>query len=133
MKFQLLTILFLFSISSIAQMPTGMFKNKPKGKILGKILDEQSKEPVEFASVVLYKLKNDSLITGTLVRRNGDFILDQIEIGAYKIKVSFLGYAEYQQQIILTPKHLDLDIGNIKIKTESKLLDAVQIEAEKVP
>ena len=36
------------------------------GRVFGKVVDSLTKKPVEFASVALYTLRTDSLITGQL-------------------------------------------------------------------
>jgi hypothetical protein len=57
--------------------------------IKGKILDNETQEPIPFATVVI---KNTNPIIGTTTEDNGNFRLENVPIGRYDIEVSHLGY-----------------------------------------
>jgi hypothetical protein len=57
--------------------------------IKGKILDNETQEPIPFATVVI---KNTNPIIGTTTEDNGNFRLENVPIGRYDIEVSYLGY-----------------------------------------
>ena len=101
------------------------------GHIFGKIVDEKTKKGVEFASVALYKLRNDSLITGQLTESNGEFSLPNLPFGGFKLKVTFVGYTPLEKQIIIMPKTVEQDLGNIVLSMDNKTLNAVTVTAEK--
>jgi outer membrane receptor protein involved in Fe transport len=101
------------------------------GHIFGKIVDEKTKKGIEFASVAIYKLRNDSLIGGQLTESNGEFSLTNMPFGGLKLKVTFVGYAPLEQQVIITPKTLEQDLGNIVLSEDNKTLNAVTVTAEK--
>lgn len=109
-------------------MPT---MQNPIGKVFGKVLDAETKKPVEYATVTLLFAKNDSLITGTLVKSNGDFLIDKLKFGAYKVRVEFLGYKKWEQSLVINPKNSEIDLGNLKLAADVQLLNAVEIEGEK--
>ena len=56
----------------------------------GKVTDEDSGAPVEFATVALYK--NGVLITGQETDDKGNFNFPDIDPGTYDVEASFTGY-----------------------------------------
>src|SRR5665647_2379878 len=91
-----LTFILLFSIISIQILAQ---KQPAKGVIFGIIVDKASKEPVEFATVVLLTETGNSQITGTTTNVKGKFSFDKIEDGKYKISYSFIGYEKQETPV----------------------------------
>ena len=94
---------FLFIIATLAvlnlkaQFPGGSGgstggKMPSIAHLYGKVLDAQNKEPVEFASVALLWYDKDSAVAGCLAKTNGDFSLDNLSFGAFRLRISFIGY-----------------------------------------
>lgn len=124
---------------SMAQRPSGNGNgagqggNLKIGRVYGKILDE-NKKPVAYASVTLSisKGKKDSLITGGLTEDNGDFNLTELPFGRYKVKVTYVGYKEFSQFVVVRPPdNVEQDLGNIRLEIDSKVLNEVNVTAEK--
>ncbi len=138
-KFTLIfiTLLWSHSLSVIAQQEpppapagrTGNVKMPSVGRIYGKIVDAKTKESVPFVSVAVYK--RDSLIGGSLAGNNGEFNLENLPFGRLNLKISFIGFKTFQQQLTITPQAIEQDLGNIKLETEETLLKAVDIVGEK--
>lgn len=101
------------------------------GRIYGKIIEASSKQPVEYATITLMSGPKDSVITGALAKANGDFSLDKLPMGRFKLRVQFIGYKTLYQPIVITPNNVEQDIGNIKIEADTKSLNEVTISAEK--
>lgn len=130
--FSLLLTVLLFS-PSFSQKPQQQGDRKPPaiGKVYGRVLDSKLKQPVEFASVAAYSLKGDSIISGTLVKQNGDFSLEKLPLISLKIKVSFLGYKTWEQTVALNMQNSEQDLGNLKLELDAKVLNEVVIGEEK--
>jgi hypothetical protein len=82
-----LTILFasiLFSVVSMAQQP--MFSIK------GKVVDASTSAPLEFTTVALKKMRDSSLVSGTITSSTGEFRIDNIGPGGYMMEIAFIGY-----------------------------------------
>ena len=62
------------------------------GKITGKVVDSVSKQPVDYATVSVYKQGAASPFNGASTDPNGSFIIAGIPAGDYKVTVDFLGY-----------------------------------------
>lgn len=141
MKISVLVLIFLLisNVASYAQMPGmggGNMKNMkdPKlGRVYGKVLDAKTKQPVEYASVQVLWFNKDSLLNGALVKENGDFAIDGLpSFGQVRVKIKFIGYKDYVQKVfIVPPDKVDQDLGDIKLEPDSKLLNEVDVVAEK--
>jgi len=113
----LVTLLLLFTNSLIAQH-----------SVRGKLVSETN-EPVAFANVVLLNAKDStSVYKGTISEDNGEFLLEEIAANDYLLKVSFIGYEEFLQQIAV---RLDKKLGKITIKEGSSNLEEVTINGRK--
>lgn len=128
----------LFSFS-FAQMPGGgnqkdMMKlmKDIKGRLYGKVIDEK-KKPVEFASVVLLWYNKDSAIAGGFTESNGEFNLEGLPaMGGFRLRITQVGYKKYESKVyIQAPSKLEQDLGNIKLEIDPKMLEAVEVVAEK--
>ena len=101
------------------------------GKITGKIIDNNSGEPVEYATVVLMNAFQKQL-DGTLTNNKGQFKMTELKLGKYMIKVSFVGYNEITSDTItLTKSNPDFDLDNIILENSAIALAAVTVSAEK--
>lgn len=116
-------------------MPGGMknMKDPKMGRVFGKVLDASTGQPVEYASVQVLWFSKDSLLNGGLVKANGDFSVDGLpSFGQVRVKIKFIGYEDYLQKVFLVPPDkIELDLGNIKLKPDDKLLKEVDVVAEK--
>jgi hypothetical protein len=104
-----------------------------KGRVYGKILDARTKKPVEFASVVVLWYNKDSALAGGFTEANGDFSLDNLPaMGGFRLRVSIIGYKNYDTKFyIQAPNKLELDLGNIKLEVDEKVLKEIEVTAEK--
>lgn len=135
----LLFILFLvFSLSLLAQRPGGGNFDPSKarsmpaiGRLYGKVIDKATKEPVDYSTITLLALQKDSVISGALAKANGDFNLDKLPMGRYRLRVSFIGYKAFTLPVTITPNNLEQDLGNIVIEADSKNLSEVTVQGER--
>jgi len=137
---RILFILFAFftAINAFSQMPGGMggmknMKDPKLGRVYGKVLDANTGNPVEYASVQVLWFNKDSLLGGSLVKENGDFAVDGLpSFGQVRVRIKFIGYKDYLQKVfIVPPDKIDQDLGNIKLAVDDKLLKEVDVVAEK--
>ncbi len=135
-KIVLLTLFFVLTNTIYAQ-------NKPIDKtntagppaiglIKGEVEDSISGDPVEYANIILYKVKDSAMITGTITNEKGQFSLNKIPYGKYYMIVSFIGYKNNKiKNIFIKPQSADLDLGLIKLEPSTNNLSAVNITGEK--
>lgn len=62
---------------------------------------------------------------------DGKFVFSQVKSGEYTLKVTFLGYQEYTQDIDL--KGRSIDLGNLKMQEDAVQLETVQITGQSLP
>ncbi len=127
----------IFGKQTFAQFPSGGGgaaaggKMPSIGRLYGKLIDSRTKEPVEFASVALFYYGKDSAIAGVLTKQNGDFSLDNLPIGGFKLRIQFLGYKTIDQKIFINFAKLETDLGDIKLEPDETLLQEATVVADK--
>jgi 5-hydroxyisourate hydrolase-like protein (transthyretin family) len=125
----LISLTFLFFSSLLltqAQPPRSAFS------ISGKIIDQQSGNPVEYANVVLLTDKDSVLVTGTITNADGTFILSNLKPGTYRIQFSFIGYVKTEKRnLVLSSKQPSIKLGDLSLPLDSKNLDEVVVNGER--
>ena len=135
-------VFFIFALPLLAQQPgagggqkmsAGNGKMPSIGRLYGKLIDAKTKQPVAFASVTVFKNNNrkDSLVGGGLSEDNGFFNVTALPISGLKLRITFVGYKDFEKIIKLTPDNIEEDAGNIVLETDSEVLKGVEITAEK--
>jgi outer membrane receptor protein involved in Fe transport len=118
-----------------AQQPNrgGNLSKTGDAQISGRIIDEQTKKPVHYASVYIYRtMKDTTLITGAISKEDGSFVLENLPYGKFRIEIKFIGYQKYDiDNIILSPKNTPLDIGEIKFTPIPVTAEGIVVEAER--
>src|ERR1700759_5165186 len=72
------------------------------GKISGTLIDSVTKKPVDYASVTLYRSGGKAQIDGVLSDEKGNFKLNNVKPGSYKLVISFLGYTNKTVDPVVT-------------------------------
>ncbi|MES2417918.1 MAG: outer membrane beta-barrel protein [Bacteroidota bacterium] len=102
------------------------------GVIRGKVVEEIGALPVPFAGVVVYDSNTDQSLFTMQTDENGYFKFINLKTGTYKIKVTFVGFTNlFVNDIIITDKDFDKNLGNLKMSSESSSLAEVVISAPK--
>jgi iron complex outermembrane receptor protein len=109
--------------------PGGM--RSPVGRVYGKIIDASSKEPMEYAVVTLLAFQKDSVIGGGLSKANGDFSIDKLPMGRFRLRIQSIGYKTLFVPVLITPATIEQDLGNIRLEVDAKVLKEVKVEADK--
>ena len=117
MRLYIITIFFFFGISTTYSQYI----------IKGKIVDEQN-QSLPYANIILYKIGSDANPNGTVSNDSGEYILENIPSGKYKIEISMLGF------LIEKIKEFDLDSDktfNITLKEETQTLNEVVVKSKR--
>jgi len=122
--FNLSIVVFLFTTTiSFPQKKT----NTNTIQISGKITDQETNQPLEYATIVLKNLSTQK-ITGGISINNGTFKI-KTEKGTYDITIEFLGFKpKYFNNMEISA---DTNLGTIILSEDSNSLDQVDIIAEK--
>jgi len=117
-KYTLFSLAFFFVLTAFSQKPI---------TISGKVIDALSKQPLEYATIVIKNTETQK-ISGGITDAKGIFSV-KTPAGFYEISVEFISFKskKYPKQNITK----DLDLGTITLSEDSKSLDEVVIIAEK--
>lgn len=124
-----LAILLLFSFIVLAQRP-----QRPQGqqreaiKITGTVIDQETGQPLEYATLVLQSIQDPENISGGITDIEGNFEVET-QPGRYKASIEYIGYKTYivPQEIFRKPT----DLGTIALQISAAELDAVEVVGEK--
>jgi len=100
------------------------------GNISGKIIDAETKIPVDFATISIYKEGSASPFGGINSDEKGNFVLKNLPYGEYKIYVDFMGYQRaIMDHLIIGKSQNEVQLNNIFLKSSSNQLKDVVITA----
>ncbi len=123
-------VVFTCPLYLLAQSRPGM--PPPEGVVTGLVLDEVSKEPVEYANIVLFRVKDSSMVNGGITNEKGIFQLTKVPFGKFYAMITFLGYQTLKvPEIMVTPKDNHLDLGTLFLKYSSARLKEVTISGDR--
>lgn len=121
LKHYYLSILFILFIQNISAQ---------KGSIKGTILDNQNTVPVEYASAALLNFDN-TVIAGSVSNKNGNFIIQNIKPGNYKLKIYFVGYEPQILENIKVQDNQNIQLEVIKLKLVNQELSEIVMTSKK--
>ena len=111
--------IILFLVGAVAYAQTSF-------SVSLKLIDEQSGEPVGFATVSLSVKGESKASKYVLSDSEGKAELTKVKKNTYILKAELMGYKEYQKEITVEK---DLNLGEIKMKVDTKVLDAASVSA----
>jgi ferric enterobactin receptor len=116
-------LIFLSAYSNLIMAQSGAIK--------GLVSDQQSKQPVEYASIALLKSLDSSLVSGTVSKNSGAFQFDNVPAGKYLLKVAFIGFHDFYSKVITVGNGLS-DAGMIALQPSQQLLNEVMVSGQQV-
>jgi hypothetical protein len=132
--------LILCSLISSAQRPEGqhmqgggrMPMDGGFGTLKGTIVDEGTNLPVEYANIILYKMRDSTMVTGGITDLKGNFSIDKVPFGKYYIDFKFIGYKNKRVSgIIISPKQPEVTMEAVKLKSSSENIEGVTVTGQK--
>ena len=141
--FRILVLIILFS-SAVADAQNtepqrtphrrdSLLKNLPAvGKVFGNIADSATREPAEFASVALLRVRDSIPVAGALADEKGNFSISEVPFGRFILKISSIGFGGYSSApFMITPDQQEVDMKKIFLKSNVKRLKQVEVTGEK--
>ena len=118
MKHYFLTLLFLL-VAGVA--------SAQELSLSGKVLDAADADmPIAMATVRL--MKNDTLqVAACATEADGTFSLKAKSAGIYKVNIAFVGYETLVKRVELTAKRPHVELGNLLLVPDEKLLREVSV------
>ncbi len=113
----LLISLLANSIFALAQRGSGRGGgHRPSTGIAGKVIDDVSGEPIQYANIMLHDSNTETAITGTITDERGRFRINPVKPGNYFVTIKFMGYEK-----------LTIDSLTITMATPMALLGQVSL------
>jgi outer membrane receptor protein involved in Fe transport len=123
-------LLFLVLPALLAAQPAYP-KQERFGLIKGLVVDNQTRLPLEFATVALYNAADSSVAGGGFTDEKGAFQI-KASFGRYYLRVEFLAYkARFIDNIVLSKSNPVLELPTIVLEQGANILDEVIVKAEK--
>ena len=93
--------------------------------IKGKIVDADTKAPLQYVDVALFKLGSKNLTAGVTTDSLGVFKLPSIENGTYTLRVTFIEYTTLNKPVIVNGD--SVDVGTLALQVKTKNLGEVEV------
>ncbi len=98
------------------------------GKVTGTVVDSVTKKPLDYATVAIYRAAGSSPINGVVTDEKGNFQINGIKPGEYKLGVSFIGYPlKWVTGVTTTDSKPDKGTGIILLAPSAKVLKEVTV------
>jgi hypothetical protein len=110
MKKRIFILVLFISFSIHTQNKKQEIKNN--GRISGIILDQKTKQPLPYVSIIC-KTKKDSILTGGITNKKGNFSIKKLPLDSLLVEIQYIGYKKVLKKVIL--------ITDKKIETTSFL------------
>ena len=125
-----LLLLLVLSINYTYSQRPGETRGRSQESITltGKVLDQETNTPLEYATLVLQSVRNPEKVTGGITDINGIFTVETTP-GKYNIRVEYISYKTYElpNQELIESKGL----GTITLALDVAQLEAVEVVGER--
>ena len=102
------------------------------GSIDGVVLDSISKEPIEYAQVALLKSQDSSVVASIYTGEGGAFVMEQLPLGKYIVKVSNLGFkTKFIPNITLSMQKPLRKLGNVSLVSDEAVIEEIEVFRDK--
>lgn len=132
-----LLIILLAATSAFSQIPSGTKPGGtaalPKdGRITGKIIDGETKAPMEYANVAVYRKQDSKLVSGGIAKDDGTFEIKGVPIGSYYVEAVFIGFEKKTiDDVKIAQNSLNVNLGTIPLASSSQKIGDVNVVAER--
>lgn len=93
--------------------------------IKGKIVDADTKTPLQYVDVALFKLNTKNLTSGVTTDSLGVFIFPSVEPGKYTLRITFIEYTTLSKEISVDS--IPVDLGTLGLQVRTKKLGEVEV------
>jgi hypothetical protein len=107
-----------------------VFNSLNAQSLMGKVVDKNN-QPIEFASVALYALPDSTLVSGTITDSLGFYRINNVELGNYRMQISFIGYQTVYADLILTEETEQPIIHNFEMEVDPNVLQELIVEGQR--
>ena len=132
-------ILFLSTAGSVISQVSPPSAIKPgapsvvkNGKIKGKIFEAETKTPMEYANVAVYRKVDSKLITGGITDATGSFEIEDLPYDTYFVEAGFVGFEKTTiNEVKIIPNSSSIDLGTIELSVNRTHVKEVEVVGER--
>jgi outer membrane receptor protein involved in Fe transport len=129
--FKTVFLILLMGLSQIAFSQTDG-AGQGVGVIKGNLIDSLTGQPLEYVSIALKRGNFAKIINGTITDEKGNFRLEGVGVGIYKLTFSFIGYeTKTIHNVEITVTNAECHIKNIILRPIATILKESVITSEK--
>ena len=132
---KLFTTLFLsiYCLQLFGQGPGQGRRTLPADAVIsGVVYDDNTRKPIDFATISLQHLRDSNFITGGLAGENGSFKISELKYGPYELVISFIGYEDFvQKPLVIKPNQKHVVLPTVFLKPSKSDIGIVDVTAEK--
>lgn len=120
---------FIVAALLLLSAADGALAQTQKYNAAGVLRDSLTNEPLPYVNVVVAARADTSFVKGTVTDDKGSFLAKGLEAGEYYLKASSIGYRS--RLVPFAVADSDADLGTIRLKPGSEMLEAANIVAER--
>lgn len=125
-------IFALLAILCTMPFENSLFAQTTAGSIAGTVVDGETLAPAAFATVMLYRQADSSLVKGDFSDEQGRFLFDQIAPDTYFLQLTQVGYADLVfPDIQMNTSNPAIDLGTLRMGETMTQLAEVVVTAKK--
>lgn len=99
--------------------------------VSGIIKAAEDKAAIPYVTISLTHEQDSSLTTGTITGENGQFILEGIEPGRYRLTATYMGFKPYEQPVLAGTLNPYLDLGELLLEADPQALEEVTVTGQR--
>jgi len=103
---------------------------KVNATISGKVIDQDTKDAIPFASVAMFS-EGDELLTGNMTGEDGRFVIAGLDEGSYRLVVSSADHSDYTTSLLIGKLNVYYDVGEIELESPIYYLDEIVAVGER--
>lgn len=131
MMYKIFSTLLYFALLSTALIAQPNMLEGDPFKITGQLIDQESGQPLAYASASLFQLGDSTLVDGAITDDTGVFSLSP-KAGKYYLRLQYISYAEkYINNLEIGRNQKVVDLGKISLAPDAETLEEVVVAAKR--
>ena len=99
------------------------------GTVRGRVIDANTKEALPYVNIAVKHGLDSNISISVQTDQKGVFVINKLSITSYDLRVSYLGYqTQTIKGIVLSSDNAELDLADITLSTDNRMLAEVVIE-----
>jgi outer membrane receptor protein involved in Fe transport len=99
--------------------------------IFGNVADRQTKQPLAYCSVALFKSLDSTLVTGLLTSETGAFKFENVAVGSYYLQTQYIGYSNAKAPVPASSGQNVIEVGLIAMDADPRTLQELNVTADR--